>query len=228
MRKTGTVLAMIGAVLILLELLLPATLNGMLEASLTKQFEADTVEAETSGRPALFWLTGHMPRLQVTAVKGRLDRLAFEELSADIQDARIDLLSLLQNQRISLQNPRKLSARLAVSEESLAELLRQEMKGFEQVRVQIHPEKIDISGAYGVGGVFSLPLQVEGRVETDGDTIRFVPTYFKVGGRSVRQLGSLGGKGVMLLDVKRVPVPMVIADVQAQEGRLTIIAKERS
>ena len=38
----------------------------------------------------------------------------------------------------------------------------------------------------------------------------------------------LGGKGVMLLDVKRVPVPMVIADVQAQEGRLTIIAKERS
>ena len=66
------------------------------------------------------------------------------------------------------------------------------------------------------------------RVETDGDTIRFVPTYFKVGGRSVRQLGSLGGKGVMLLDVKRVPVPMVIADVQAQEGRLTIIAKERS
>lgn len=44
----------------------------------------------------------------------------------------------------------------------------------------------------------------------------------------MRQLGSLGGKGVMLLDVKRVPVPMVIADVQAQEGRLTIIAKERS
>lgn len=113
-----------------------------------------------------------MPRLQVTAVKGEGWIVWPLRLSADVQDARIDLLSLLQNQRISLQNPRKLSARLAVSEESLAELLRQEMKGFEQVRVQIHPEKIDISGAYGVGGVFSLPLQVEGRIETDGDTIR--------------------------------------------------------
>lgn len=228
MRKTGTVLAMIAAVLILLELVLPATLNGMLGASLTKQFEANNVEAETSGRPALFWLTGRIPRLQVTAVKGRLDRLAFEDLSADIQDARIDLVTLLQSQRISLRNPQKLSVRMAVSEESLAELLRQEMKGFEQVRVQIHPEKIDISGAYGVGGVFSLPLQVEGRVETDGDTVRFVPSYFKVGGRSVRQLGSLGGKGVMLLDVKRIAVPLLIADIQAQEGRLTIIAKERN
>ncbi|WP_027937142.1 LmeA family phospholipid-binding protein [Anaeroarcus burkinensis] len=228
MRKTGTVLAMIAAVLILLELVLPATLNGMLEASLTKQFEANNVEAETSGRPALFSLTGRIPRLQVTAVKGRLDRLAFEDLSADIQDARIDLVTLLQSQRISLRNPQKLSVRMAVSEESLAELLRQEMKGFEQVRVQIHPEKIDISGAYGVGGVFSLPLQVEGRVETDGDTVRFVPSYFKVGGRSVRQLGSLGGKGVMLLDVKRIAVPLLIADIQAQEGRLTIIAKERN
>ena len=111
MRRTGTVLAVVAAVLILLELVLPATMNGMLEASVTKQFEADTVEAETSGRPALLWLTGRMPRLQVTALKGRVDRLAFEELSADIQDARIDLLSLLQSQRISLQNPRKLSAR---------------------------------------------------------------------------------------------------------------------
>lgn len=219
---------MIAAVLILLELVLPATLNGMLGASLTKQFEANNVEAETSDRPALFWLTGRIPRLKVTAVKGRLDRLAFEDLSADIQDARIDLVTLLQSQHISLRNPQKLSVRMAVSEESLAELLRQEMKGFEQVRVQIHPEKIDISGAYGVGGVFSLPLQVEGRVETDGDTVRFVPSYFNVGGRSVRQLGSLGGKGVMLLDVKRIAVPLLIADIQAQEGRLTIIAKERN
>ena len=109
MRKTGTVLTMIAAVLILLELVLPATLNGMFEASLTKLFEADTVEAETSGRPALLWLAGRIPKLQVTAVKGRLDRLAFEELSAEIQDARIDLFTLLQSQRISLQNPRNQS-----------------------------------------------------------------------------------------------------------------------
>ena len=228
MRRTGTVLAVAAAILILLELVLPATMNGMLEASLVKQFEAGAVQAETSGRPALLWLTGSIPHVQMKATKGRLDRLAFEEFSAEIQDARIDLLSLLQSHRISLQNPRKLSARLVISEESLAEILRQDMKGFEQVRVQIHPEQIEISGAYGVGGVFSLPLQVEGRIETDGDTARFVPTYFKVGGRSVRQLGSLGGRGVMLLDVKRVAVPLVIADVQAKEGQVTIIARERS
>lgn len=211
----------------LLEAVLPPAVNGALEASLAERLQTPQVRAVASGRPALFWLGGPIPRLQVAASGGQVERLPFQDLSLELQGARLDWAALLSQRRVALTAPEALTARLVLNEADVAALLRQQVDGLEQVQVRFDEEGLLLQGSYSLGGVLTVPLETRGRLESDGETVRFVPAQFKVGGRTVRQLNAISGAGLVLLDARRLPVPLAIRGLRSGEGLVVIEGGKR-
>ncbi len=92
--------------------------------------------------------------------------------------------------------------------------------------VQVAPSGVSVSGEMPAGGV-RVPFKLQGQFEAAGRDLRFRVATLEVGGTEVpRQLAdTLMGLVKPVISLSRLPIPLVVDRVTAEDGRLIVRAR---
>ena len=143
--------------LLLVELMIPPVWGHFIAAKIPGASAG--AEVSLTGRPAVFWLGGSIPKIEITIPHLQDERLALKEVRGVFEDVRLSPRQLLQR-NLNGFNAAQADISAVIGEEELVRLLSRPDKGIDEVTVDITAERIVAQGVFSPGGLLRLRLSL--------------------------------------------------------------------
>lgn len=215
-------LAIAGVVVFLPHIVSQAVAQGM-----QKVLNSNQVTAEVEKSPSFLMLDGQFDKIVLTARDAKPDKLAFSAMQAELTGVKVDMAELVSSRKVVLREVKQAGLTASVTQDELARYLNQSVKGVKNAKVLIQNGKVQVGGTFGLGQLAQMTVTLEGRVISDGQKIKLVTEKLFLNNS---QVGSLGGSllaDIQLVDVKSLPFGVVVRNISADQGKLTIYADNK-
>lgn len=219
--------AVAGLTLATVVLFLPHIVSQAVAQGMQKVLHSSQVTAKVEKSPSFLMLDGQFDKVMLTAKDAKPDKLAFNAMQAELTGVKIDMAELVSSRKVVLREVKQAGLTASVAQEELARYLNQTVKGVKNAKVLIQNGKVQVGGTFGLGQLAQMTVTLEGRVASDGQKIKLITEKLFLNNS---QVGSLGGSlltDIQLVDVKSLPFGVVVRNITAEEGKLTIYADNK-
>lgn len=219
--------AVAGLALATVVLFLPHIVSQAVAQGMQKVLHSSQVTAKVEKSPSFLMLDGQFDKVMLTAKDAKPDKLAFNAMQAELTGVKVDMAELVSSRKVVLREVKQAGLTASVAQEELARYLNQTVKGVKNAKVLIQNGKVQVGGTFGLGQLAQMTVTLEGRVASDGQKIKLITEKLFLNNS---QVGSLGGSlltDIQLVDVKSLPFGVVVRNITAEEGKLTIYADNK-
>lgn len=204
------------------EFLLPLAASLVLDRALNRAVPTKTLAVTARSFPGIRLAFGDFGSVRSTGVDARIGLLGVKEMQVEMEDARIDMGTLIANNRLVLRDVKDLQIMMKFTEKDLAEYMNKQVKEVKDATVAITPGKIEIKSGVDLG-IIKFSLNVSGRIVGDDKNIRFVSDTLKFGGTGGPSFGATIGE-IVLVDLAQLPFKVGVRKVSMETGAVTIHA----
>ena len=208
-------------------LFLPHIVSQVVAQGMQKVLNSNQVSAKVEKSPSFLMLDGQFDKVVLTAKDAKPDKLAFSAMQAELIGVKVDMAALVSSRKVILQEVKQAGLTASVAQDELARYLNQSVKGVKNAKVQIQNGKVQVGGTFGLGQFAQMTVTLEGKVTSDGQKIKLVTEKIFLNNS---QVGSLGGSllaDIQLVDVKSLPFGVVVRNITADQGKITIYADNK-
>jgi hypothetical protein len=209
------------------ELLLPMILSDIVAKGMMGVVGSEQVTATLTKRPALLMLGGKFDMITINAKQAKADKLIFSEMGITLNDAQLDMGTLLSRREVAFQSVGDVTIRGTVSQEELARYLNQTVKGVKNAVVDINADKIKASSSFALGGFANVAVTLEGKIVGDGQKLKFVTDKFLLNNRMTGNLGGALLTEIPLVDLNKLPFHVNVRDIVMENGKVILYLDNR-
>lgn len=211
------------AVILAAEIMLPTVLSEVLAQSVKGMTASDSVSAQLSGRPAVLMLGGHFDQISLKAQNSKLDKIAFNELQAELKNVQLDMTALL-NRQLVIKTVDAIQMTATITQDELARYINANVKGAKGAKVDITPEGVRVSSRLALGNIATVEVNLEGQIVSDGQKVKFKTEKFAVNNALVGNFGGAMLTEISLLDLKKLPFGVTVREIKTDTGEVKIYA----
>ncbi|HWQ61933.1 MAG TPA: DUF2993 domain-containing protein [Negativicutes bacterium] len=228
MKRISVIILLILALASAGELAMPWIVGGLVARGMTDATGSDKVTARVAKSPAILMLDGRFDSLLIHAQDAKVDKIVFAGLDAALSDVALDMSVLLGQRRVAVKNVRDIDVTAVITQEELSRYLNQSVKGIKNAQVKIDGNGVKVSANFALGPIASLAIVLDGKVIGDGYKIKFVTNRFLLNNTAVGNIGGSVLTEIPLVDLRKLPFGVKARQVASSEGRITIIADNRT
>jgi hypothetical protein len=208
------------------EFMAPDAVSRMVEKQLTDKFTAKQISVTVSARPNLKLLLGQIDVLKLSGKDVKIDDLVFSDLDFDLQDVKLNPLSLWLGGKINADNTGSGTIRAVLTEDALRQFLINKVHNISDPSVVIDDEMITVQGDISIANMIKQNVSITGRVVIDGTKIvlkvdRVVMEGIGIGIGSAQSAIS----DITLCDFKAFPVPLTPTRLTMKDGQIYLYAE---
>ena len=224
MRKSLTIFSLILIILIVFsQLLLPTIAAKTLQSRLTMASKARAMQVQVSAMPAVLLLFGQIDQLDIAAEQAMLGQVRVDSLRLTGRNVSLPVDVMVSGQ-LAVQAADELNLSAVVTADDLLELLQRKVDKLQNAEVTIAPELITVSGQAKILGRMA-DIRMEGQVLEEDGNIYFRMTKLDIKNAILGKalLGNFFGD-IMLVDLKKLSLPVELDDVLQQDGQVVLTA----
>ena len=224
MRKGLTIFSLILIILIVFsQLLLPTIAAKTLQSRLTMASKARAMQVQVSAMPAVLLLFGQIDQLDIAAEQAMLGQVRVDSLKLTGRNVSLPVDVMVSGQ-LAVRAADELNLSAVVTADDLLELLQRKVDKLQNAEVTIAPELIMVSGQAKILGRMA-DIRMEGQVLEEDGNIYFRMTKLDIKNAILGKalLGNFFGD-IMLVDLKKLSLPVELDDVLQQDGQVVLTA----
>lgn len=224
MRKGLTIFSLILIILIVFsQLLLPTIAAKTLQSRLTMVSKARAMQVQVSAMPAVLLLFGQIDQLDIAAEQAMLGQVRVDSLRLTGRNVSLPVDVMVSGQ-LAVRAADELNLSAVVTADDLLELLQRKVDKLQNAEVTIAPELITVSGQAKILGRMA-DIRMEGQVLEEDGNIYFRMTKLDIKNAILGKalLGNFFGD-IMLVDLKKLSLPVELDDVLQQDGQVVLTA----
>ena len=224
MRKGLTIFSLILIILIVFsQLLLPTIAAKTLQSRLTMASKARAMQVQVSAMPAVLLLFGQIDQLDIAAEQAMLGQVRVDSLKLTGRNVSLPVDVMVSGQ-LAVRAADELNLSADVTADDLLELLQRKVDKLQNAEVTIAPELITVSGQAKILGRMA-DIRMEGQVLEEDGNIYFRMTKLDIKNAILGKalLGNFFGD-IMLVDLKKLSLPVELDDVLQQDGQVVLTA----
>ena len=209
------------------ELFLPMVMSNTVNQGLANLTGSTQTSTKLTARPAVMMLGGKLDTMQITAQNAKIDKVTFSEMKIAATNAQVDMGKLISEGVVALQSVEDVNIIAVVGQDELAQYLNQSVKGIKNSAVVITPEKIKASSTFAIGGFANVAVSLEGRIVSDGQTVKFITDKILINNALTGNIGGALFTEIPLLDVTKLPFHVTARDIVMENGKVTLYLDNR-
>ena len=229
MKKFLTLMAFLLIVLLILsEIVLPRTVENILQEQITKSTAAQAVDIDLSSSPNAKIALGEIDKVHAAANSGRLGEIDFQNLSLDGEKIQLDIRELLFANEVNpdkiLKSVGKLELHGIIGEEDLKAFIARKVDKLENAEIKIKPEEVSATGQIKIMGR-TADIDVAGIFIVDGGDIYFRATHLNVKNALLRHVNLDRFLGELkIVDSSNLPLNLKFDTVELRDGEILLTA----
>ena len=235
MKKFLTLMAFLLIVLlVILEIVLPRTVENILQEQIIKSTAAQEVDIDLSSSPNAKIALGEIDKVHAAANSGRLGEIDFTNLSLDGEKIKIDIREILfpsaelsDKERTDkiLKSVDKLELHGVIGAEDLKSFIAKKVDKLENAEIKITPQEITATGQIKILGR-TADVDVAGIFIVDSGDIYFRATHLNVKNALLRHVNLDRFLGELkIVDSKNLPLNLKFDEVELRDGEILLTAK---
>jgi len=228
MKRLSIIILILLALAVAGEFAMPWLVGSLIARGMTGATGSDDVTARVAKTPAILMLDGRFDSLLIRARHAKVDKIVFAQLDAALSDVALDMPVLLNSRRVAVKTVRDIDVTAVITQEELSRFLNQSVKGIKNAQVNIDGGGVKVSANFALGPIASLAIVLDGKIVGDGHIIKFVTNRFLLNNTAVGNIGGAVLTEIPLVDLRKLPFGVKARQVAAGEGKITIIADNRS
>ena len=234
MKKFLTLITFLAIVLlILLEFVLPRTVENILQEQIIKSTAAQEVDLDLSSSPNAKIALGEIDKVHAAANSGRLGDIDFTNLSLDGEKIKIDMQEILfpsddlkGNERTEkiFKSVEKLELHGVIGEEDLKSFVAKKVDKLENAEIKIKSDEVTAKGQIKILGR-TADVDLAGIFIVDGGDVYFRATHLNVKNALLRHvnLDSFLGE-LKIVDSQNLPLNLKFDTVELRDGEILLTA----
>jgi len=222
-RRTAWLVVIVCALIFISEIAIPFTVSFAIEKALTRSMPSKDLAISARTFPGVLLLTGRFSKIRADAADAKIGKLNVHEVHMVVEDATIDIVTLLKTRQIIVSESRDTQVRMVFTESDLKNYLNSEVKEARNSFVTISKDKVEVKTSADLGGLLSLTIGVKGKIIGDSQSIKFLGETLSIGGAGGLSGGFLSGE-IVLVDLTKLPFKVGVRQVIMEEGKVTILA----
>ena len=229
MKKFLTLMSFLLIVLLILsEIVLPRTVENILQEQITKSTAAQAVDIDLSSSPNAKIALGEIDKVHAAANSGRLGEIDFQNLSLDGEKIQLDIRELLFANEVNpdkiLKSVGKLELHGIIGEEDLKAFIARKVDKLENAEIKIKPEEVSATGQIKIMGR-TADIDVAGIFIVDGGDIYFRATHLNVKNALLRHVNLDRFLGELkIVDSSNLPLNLKFDTVELRDGEILLTA----
>ncbi len=226
LRRSAKPLLLLALLVIISEVLIPWTAAALMTGGMKKIVGSQQVDVKAQKSPGLFMLGGKFNKINVDAVNAKIGKVVFSDVKATLRDVEIDIGELLGERRLQFKSLGTTDLVAQIGQEQLAKVVNDNIKGVQNTKVAMTPEGVHITTQLTFGP-FKADITLEGRIITDGNSIKLVTQKVAL----QNGIGNLGGglsTEITLVEVQQLPFGVKLRQVVMDNGRVSLYADNRN
>jgi hypothetical protein len=210
------------------ELLLPRVLEDIVSRGMMSLAASDRVTTHLTKKPAVLMLSGNFDEVKVTAEQAKIDKFIFSSMNITLKNTQLDMGKLFSRRLVDVQSVGDVDIEAAVTQEELAQYLNQTVKGVKNAVVEISSGKVKASSNFSLGGFANIAISLEGKIEGDGQKIKFVTEKILLNNRMTGNIGGSLLTEIPLVDLNKMPFPVNVRNIVMENGKVIVYLDNRS
>ena len=234
MKKFLTLITFLLIVLlVILEIILPRTVENILQEQITKSTLAQEVDLDLSSSPNAKIALGEIDKVHAAANQGRLGEIDFTNLSLDGENIQLDMREILfpsdelsDKERTDkiLKSVDKIEMHGVINEENLKSFIAKKVDKLENAELKISPEEISATGQIKIMGR-TADIDVAGIFIVDNGDIYFRATHLNIKNALLRHVNLDRFLGELkIVDSSKLPLNLKFEEVELREGEILLTA----
>ena len=234
MKKFLTLMAfLLSVLLILLEIVLPRTVENILQEQITKSTLTQEVDVDLSSSPNAKIALGEIDKIHAAASQGRIGEIDFTNLSLDGEKIQLDMREILfpsdelkDKERIDkiLKSVDKLELHGIIGEEDLKNYIARKVDKLENSEIKITAEEVRATGQIKIIGR-TADVDVAGIFIVDNGDIYFRATHLNVKNALLRHVNLDRFLGELkIVDSANLPLNLKFDEVELRDGEILLTA----
>ena len=234
MKKFLTLMAFLLIVLlVILEIVLPRTVENILQEQITKSTLAQEVDIDLSSSPNAKIALGEIDKVHAAASQGRIGEVDFTNLSLEGEKIQLDMQEILfpsaelsDKERTDkiLKSVDKLELHGVIGEEDLKAFIAKKVDKLENAEIKITPQEITASGQIKIMGR-TADVDLAGIFLADNGDIYFQATHLNIKNALLRHVNLDRFLGeVKVLDNQSLPLNLKFDEVELRDGEILLTA----
>lgn len=203
------------------EAAIPGAIGARLEKAIARSVdEVESIRVYVRTFPAVAVAFGRVDRLEIDAQNVTMGGLRVQRLFVDVRHADLDVGAMLRGERVELRRVRKGDATVILAEGDLNAYLHSRDGILRALAVKLRPGVATVAGHVNVLGL-KVDIALDGRFVVEGGTrLRYVVDRLRVGNAVIPEAiwDELVGAVDLSVDVSDLPVPVVLREVNVQDG----------
>ena len=222
MSKKVLFISFFAALLVFSEIITPLVVSFWLDSALSKVMPARQHNVSARSLPGISLWMGRFDGVKAVSEDARIDGLKIQEARVTLDDARINMGTLVRSNRVTVQDVRNLEIVMKLNEKDLAEYLGAKVKEVKNPSVKILADKIQIHGDVDLG-ILKISVSTEGQIVGDAQSIRFRSERLEVKNTGGINFNSLFSE-IPLLDLRTLPFKAGVRKIVMEPGLITLYA----
>ena len=222
MSKKVLFISFFAALLVFSEIITPLVVSFWLDSALSKVMPARQHNVSARSMPGISLWMGQFDGVKAISEDARIDGLKIQEARVTLDDARINMGTLVRSNRVTVQDVRNLEIVMKLNEKDLAEYLGAKVKEVKNPSVKILADKIQIHGDVDLG-ILKIAVSTEGQIVGDAQSIRFRSERLEVKNTGGINFNSLFAE-IPLLDLTTLPFKAGVRKIVMEPGLITLYA----
>jgi len=234
MKKFFTLMAFLLLVLvIILEIILPRTVENILQEQITKSTLAQEVNLDLNSSPNAKIALGEIDKVHAAASQGRIGEIDFTNLSLEGEKIQLDMQEIIfpdselkSSERVNkiLKSVGKLELHGVIGEEDLKNFVASKVDKLENAQIKITPQEVSATGQIKIMGR-TADVDLAGIFIADGGDIFFRATHLNVKNALLRHVNLDRFLGEMkIVDSENLPLNLKFDEVELRDGEILLTA----
>ena len=237
MKKFLTLMAFLLVVLFVLsEIVLPQTVENILQKQITRSTFAQEVDLDLSSSPNAKIALGEIDKVHAAASHGRIGEIDFTNLSLEGEKINLDMREILfpaedmkDSERVNkiLKSVGKLEMHGVIGEEDLKNFVAAKVDKLENAEIKITHEEISATGQIKIMGR-TADVDLAGIFIADNGDIYFRATHLNVKNALLRHVNLDRFLGELkIVDSANLPLNLKFDEVELRDGEILLTAVRR-
>ena len=234
MKKFLTLMAFLLIVLlVILEIVLPRTVEKILQEQIIKSTAAQEVDINLSSSPNAKIALGEIDKVHAAASQGRIGEVDFTNLSLEGEKIQLDMQEILfpsaelsDKERTDkiLKSVDKIEMHGVINEENLKSFIAKKVDKLENAELKISPEEISATGQIKIMGR-TADIDVAGIFIVDNGDIYFRATHLNIKNALLRHVNLDRFLGELkIVDSSNLPLNLKFDEVELRDGEILLTA----
>lgn len=203
------------------EAAIPGAVGTRLEKAMARSVdEVESIRVYIRTFPALAVAFGRVDLLRIDARNVTMGGLRVQRLFVDVRHADVDVSAMLRGERVGLRRVGKGDVTVILAESDLNAYLHSRDGILRALAVKLRPGVATVAGHVNVLGI-KVDIVLDGRFVVEGGMrLRYVVDRLRVGNAVIPEVikDELMGAVDLSVDVSGLPVPVVLREVNVQDG----------